>query len=108
MDIRDKIKDLRELLHEHNYLYYIEDAPKISDFEFDQMLNTLIELERQYPDFLIPILQPRVGGGLTKSSKPKSIATRCILFRYVFQGGAIAMGKSSRKGIGVMKNLIYL
>lgn len=70
MDIRDKIKDLRELLHEHNYLYYIEDAPKISDFEFDQMLNTLIELERQYPEFFDPNSPTlRVGGGLTKKFK---------------------------------------
>ena len=54
MDIRNKIKELRDLLHEHNYLYYIEDAPNISDFDFDQMLNTLIELERQHPEFFDP------------------------------------------------------
>ncbi len=70
MDIRDKIKDLRDLLHEHNYLYYMEDAPKISDFEFDQMLNTLIELERQHPEFFDPNSPTqRVGGGLTKKFK---------------------------------------
>ena len=68
MDIRDKIKELRELLHEHNYLYYIEDAPNISDFDFDQMLNTLIELERQHPEFFDPNSPTqRVGGGLTKN-----------------------------------------
>jgi DNA ligase (NAD+) len=56
MDAKEKIKQLREALHEHNYLYYILDAPKISDFEFDQMLSSLQELERQYPELLIPIL----------------------------------------------------
>ena len=44
MDIRERIKELREVLHQHNYLYYVKDAPKISDFKFDQMLNTLLEL----------------------------------------------------------------
>ena len=51
MDVKDKIIQLRKALHEHNYLYYILDAPKISDFEFDQMLSSLQELEHQYPEF---------------------------------------------------------
>ena len=70
MDIREKIKELREVLHEHNYLYYVKDAPKISDFKFDQMLNTLLELERQYPQFYDPNSPTqRVGGGVTKNFK---------------------------------------
>ena len=70
MDIKDKIRQLRTLLHEHNYLYYILDAPKISDFEFDQMLYSLLELERQNPDFFDPNSPTkRVGGGVTKNFK---------------------------------------
>ena len=70
MDIREKINELREVLHEHNYLYYVKDAPKISDFKFDQMLNTLLELERQYPQFYDPNSPTqRVGGGVTKNFK---------------------------------------
>lgn len=70
MEIRDKIIKLREELHEHNYLYYILDAPKISDFEFDQMLNRLQELERQNPEFFDPNSPTqRVGGGVTKNFK---------------------------------------
>ena len=70
MDIRERIKELREVLHQHNYLYYVKDAPKISDFKFDQMLNTLLELERQYPQFYDPNSPTqRVGGGVTKNFK---------------------------------------
>ena len=70
MEIRDKVIKLREELHEHNYLYYILDAPKISDFEFDQMLNRLQELERQNPEFFDPNSPTqRVGGGVTKNFK---------------------------------------
>ena len=70
MEVKEKIKQLREALHELNYFYYILDAPKISDFEFDQMLNSLLDLERQYPEFFDPNSpSQRVGGGVTKNFK---------------------------------------
>jgi DNA ligase (NAD+) len=49
--IESKIVKLRETLNHHNYLYYILSAPEISDFEFDQLLQQLIDLESQYPQF---------------------------------------------------------
>ena len=73
MEIREQIKQLREDLHEHNYLYYILDAPKITDFEFDQLLKTLQDLERQYPEFFDPNSPTqRVGGGVTKNFKTQA------------------------------------
>ena len=70
MEIKEKINQLREALHEHNYLYFILDKPKISDFEFDQMLKTLLELEDQHPEFFDPNSPTqRVGGGVTKYFK---------------------------------------
>jgi DNA ligase (NAD+) len=73
MDAKEKIKQLREALHEHNYLYYILDAPKISDFEFDQMLSSLQEFERQYPELFDPNSPTqRVGGGVTKNFKTQA------------------------------------
>ena len=68
MEIKEKINRLRDALHEHNYLYYMLDAPKITDFEFDQLLKTLQDLERQYPEFFDPNSPTqRVGGGVTKN-----------------------------------------
>ena len=73
MEIKEKIKQLREALHEHNYLYYILDAPNITDFEFDQLLKTLQDLERQYPEFFDPNSPTqRVGGGVTKNFKTEA------------------------------------
>ena len=70
MEIKEKIKQLREALHEHNYLYYILDAPKITDFEFDQMLKALKDLELKYPEFFDPNSPTqRVGGWVTKNFK---------------------------------------
>ena len=63
-----KISELREKLNFHNHKYYIENAPVISDFEFDQMLRELIEFEALYPhlkDENSPSM--RVGSDLTNS-----------------------------------------
>src|SRR5690625_2478563 len=68
MNIQEKIQLLREELHQHNYHYYILDNPIISDFEFDQKLKELQDLENQYPDFFDPNSPTqRVGGGITKN-----------------------------------------
>ena len=68
MDIQKTIQELREELHQHNYNYYVLDQPSISDFEFDQKLKTLQELEQKHPE-LIDENSPtqRVGGTITKN-----------------------------------------
>jgi DNA ligase (NAD+) len=67
-EIQKKISKLSNELHEHNHRYYIEDAPIITDFIFDQMLMKLQDLEKQYPQFKeLNSPSQRVGGGVTKS-----------------------------------------
>ena len=51
MNVENKILELRKSLHRHNHLYYMLDNPEISDFEYDQMLKDLEELEKTYPEF---------------------------------------------------------
>jgi len=51
MNVENKILELRKSLHRHNHLYYMLDNPEISDFEFDQMLKNLEELEKAHPEF---------------------------------------------------------
>lgn len=63
-----RIDRLREMLHLHNHRYYILDAPTISDFEFDQLLSELTQLESAYPAYFDPNSPTqRVGGGVTKN-----------------------------------------
>lgn len=50
-DIEKRIEDLTRELNHHNYKYYVEDAPEISDFEFDSMLVELEKLEEEYPQY---------------------------------------------------------
>lgn len=63
-----KIRELREELQTHNYRYYVEDNPTISDFEFDRMLRELQDLETSFPEFDDPNSPTRrVGGDITKN-----------------------------------------
>src|SRR4030042_2330107 len=48
--IKKEIKKLREELDYHNYKYYIENSPIISDYEYDQLLKKLEKLEKENPE----------------------------------------------------------
>ena len=61
----DRINSLRTELDYHNHCYYVKDLPEISDFEFDSLLNELIDLEQRYPDhFDVNSPTQRVGSSL--------------------------------------------
>lgn len=68
MDVHKIIQDLRDELNQHNYNYYVLDNPTISDFEFDQKLKQLQELESRHPEFFDDNSPTqRVGGTITKN-----------------------------------------
>ena len=68
MSFLDTIKNLRDELNQHNYNYYVLDKPTISDFEFDQKLKQLQDLEAQHPEFFDENSPTqRVGGMITKN-----------------------------------------
>jgi DNA ligase (NAD+) len=68
MNIQQTIQDLREELNVHNHNYYVLDRPTISDFEFDQKLKQLQELEEKHPEFFDENSpSQRVGGTITKN-----------------------------------------
>ena len=66
--MKEKIEQLTKELNQHNYNYYILDNPTITDFEFDEKLKELQDLEKQYPQWANPNSPTqRVGGGITKN-----------------------------------------
>lgn len=66
-EAQQRIEELVKLVDHYNYKYYQEDTSEISDFEFDKLLEELIELENQYPEFKQPDSPTqRVGGTITK------------------------------------------
>jgi len=52
--ILKKIEELREKIRYHNYRYYVLDNPVISDVEYDKLMRELLELEKEYPQYITP------------------------------------------------------
>lgn len=66
----ERLETLREKIHHYNELYYQQDISAISDYEFDQLLKELIQLELKYPELKTPDSPTqRVGGTITKQFK---------------------------------------
>lgn len=61
--LRKEAEELREKIRRHEYLYYVEDAPEISDAKFDLLMNRLKEIEAAHPELATPDSPTvRVGG----------------------------------------------
>ena len=73
MTEKEQIEALRAELHQHNYNYYVLNAPVISDKEFDDKLRLLQDLEQRHPE-LYDANSPtmRVGSDLSKDFKQVS------------------------------------
>jgi DNA ligase (NAD+) len=69
-EAKQKIQKLVAELHHHNYNYYVNNQPSISDFQFDSLLKELEKLEQEFPEF-IDELSPtrRVGSDINKEFK---------------------------------------
>jgi len=62
-EAKNEIEKLREELNYHNYKYYVENKPVVSDYEYDMLLKKLEALEKQFPDLVTPDSPTqRVGG----------------------------------------------
>ncbi len=67
MNIGAEIQRLTDELNRHNHLYYVESNPEISDYDFDQLLQKLQQLEKEHPEFASDLSPTkRVGGDITK------------------------------------------
>ena len=61
--VADRIDELRNELRHHEHLYYVLDAPEISDAEYDKLMNELKRIEADHPDLVTPDSPTqRVGG----------------------------------------------
>ena len=69
-NVKEQIEQLRRVLNEHNYNYYVLNSPTISDKEFDVMLRKLQDLEAAHPEFYDPYSPTqRVGSDITQGFK---------------------------------------
>lgn len=62
---KQQIERLRDELNRHNYKYYVENSPEISDRDFDMLMKQLEQLEQQHPELDDPLSPThRVGSDL--------------------------------------------
>lgn len=71
MDVKKEIISLRRELERHNRLYYVEDAPEISDYEYDLLMQRLKALEKEHPELITPDSPTqKVGGAALSKFEP--------------------------------------
>ncbi|NBQ46974.1 MAG: NAD-dependent DNA ligase LigA [Sphingobacteriia bacterium] len=102
-----RIRDLGKELNQHNYNYYVLDTPLISDFEFDKLLEELIQLERDFPELLSPESpSQRVGGQVTKEfSSVKHRYPMLSLSNSYNEEDLIDFDRRAREGLGLTGGL---
>lgn len=66
-----RIKELREAIDRAAKLYYVDDSPEISDYEYDMMFKELLELEEKYPEYASPDSPTKRVGGAALSKFEK-------------------------------------
>jgi len=71
-NVKQIITRLTSCLHNHNHLYYVMDEPEISDHEYDNLFNELLELEKKYPEYQVDS-SPTQNVGAKPSSAFRSI-----------------------------------
>ena len=69
-EIKKQIEKLRKEIKRHDYLYYVLNQPEISDYEYDQLMKKLQDLEKKYPQLITPDSPTqRVSGEVAKEFK---------------------------------------
>jgi len=88
VEIKKRITYLKKEIEFHNKKYYIENRPVISDYEFDQLMRELQELEKKYPEFALPDSPTqRVGSDITNEfeSIPHIVPMQSLSNAYSFE-----------------------
>ncbi len=89
-EIRHQIQELCEEIGDHQFKYYVLDAPTISDAAFDKLWNQLLDLEQKYPQYKLessPTLQ--VGGGFSTSFTQHDHIEKMMSLDNVFDSGEL-------------------
>lgn len=99
MEISEKAASLREALLEANRLYYVENAPAISDYEYDMMMNELIALEKEHPELITPDSPTqKVGsdlrGSVTSDDEPVRKKSKKEFAQYTHRYPMLSLGNT--------------
>ncbi|MBF0610792.1 MAG: NAD-dependent DNA ligase LigA [Magnetococcales bacterium] len=108
-EIQATLQRLRDEIRHHNYLYYVKDAPEITDAEYDQLFRQLQALEQEHPH-LVTLDSPtrQVAGEVAKEFVPVAHLRPMQSLDNVFDEGELReFDRRVREGLGVSEDLPY-
>ena len=79
MSVKERIDELRRLLEQYNYEYYVLDNPSVNDVEYDRLMQELMMLENEYPEYQSPLSPSQRVGGLVQDEFAKVTHKRMML-----------------------------
>lgn len=105
-----RINELRPEIDRHNYLYYVENNPEISDAEFDKLMEELKGLESLYPELITPDSPThRIGGYVAEGFKSvEHIIPMMSIDNVTEDKGAYEFEKRAKKIVEVLSDIEYV
>ena len=79
MSVKDRIDEIRNLLEKYNYEYYVLDNPSVSDAEYDRLMQELIMLENDNPEYRSPLSPSQRVGGIVQDKFKEVTHKRMML-----------------------------
>lgn len=79
MDVKKRIEEITALLNKYNYEYYVLDNPSVSDAEYDRLMQELIMLEEEHPEYKSPLSPSQRVGGMVQDEFNKITHQRTML-----------------------------
>lgn len=106
---RKRMDELSKTIDEHNFRYYVESSPSISDYDFDMMLEELVRLEAEFPQFATPESPTqRVGGQVTKQFKAVKHKYPMLSLGNTYSEDELKdFDDRVRKGLGITDDVTY-
>jgi DNA ligase (NAD+) len=79
LTVEEELQELRDELRHHEYLYYVEDSPELTDAQYDALMNKLKKLEAEHPELVTPDSPTQRVGGKPKEGFVKMPHSRPML-----------------------------
>ncbi len=79
LTLEHELQELRDQLRHHEYLYYVEDSPELTDAQYDALMNKLKKLEAEHPELVTPDSPSQRVGGKPKEGFAKVAHSRQML-----------------------------
>ncbi|MFD2831438.1 NAD-dependent DNA ligase LigA [Corticicoccus populi] len=108
--MEEKIRTLQDKLNRYNYEYHVLDAPTVPDGEYDKMMNELIQLETEHPEFKTKTSPTvRVGGEILKGFTKVDHDTPMLSLGNAFNEGDLrAFDKRVQEAVGRVEYMCEL